>query len=67
MPWRFADRRAPPICLDSSPTSSLPRESSSAIATARGSPFRIAIYLRLNSAKCLFTIFKTMGESIMTG
>jgi len=39
-------------------------ESSSAIATARGSRFRIAVYFRLNSAKCLFAIFKTMGESI---
>jgi hypothetical protein len=40
-------------------------ESSSAIASAPGSPFRIAVYCRVNSAKRLFTIFKTMGEDIV--
>jgi hypothetical protein len=34
-------------------------ESSSAIASARGLPFCVAVYCRVNLAKCLFTIFKT--------
>src|SRR5258705_251156 len=34
-------------------------ESSSAIASARASPFCVAVDSRVNLAKCLFTIFKT--------